>query len=311
MITESDYSKITDWYSEAFEEGYISSTAGGSLRYALKGGKAGHGSIVIVSGRTDFIEKYHECCRDLRDLDQAICLYDHFGQGKSGRQLDDRHKGHIDDFNIYVSDLKKIIDTVVLPVQRGPVYLLAHSMGGTVSVVLNQRFPDLVNGLILIAPMFQINAGAFLPPLLVEALSNLICLAGGSSAYIPGGGPFDTGMEFKNNVLTSDPGRFKHTIELVRKNSSVGLGSPTFGWLKQAYRAMRMARRGASAALCPTIIFAAVDERVVRLREIRRYCNDAGCCQLVTYKNCEHELLMERDEIRNDLLRQVREFLLQ
>ena len=201
-MAESDYAKINDWHSEAFEQGSITSIAGGALRYSLKGGKADRGSIVIVTGRTDFIEKYHECCWDLRDLDQAICLYDHFGQGKSGRQLEDRQKGHIDDFKIYVSDLKKIIDTVVLPVQRGPVYLLAHSMGGTISVLLSQRFPELTNGLILIAPMFQINAGVFLPPLLVETISNLFCLAAGSSAYIPGGGPFDTGMEFKNNVLT-------------------------------------------------------------------------------------------------------------
>ena len=308
-LAESGYAKIDDWYSEVFEQGSITSIAGGALRYSLKGGKADHGSLVFVTGRTDFIEKYQECCWDLRDLDQAICLYDHFGQGESGRQLDDRQKGHIDDFQIYVSDLKKIIDTVVLPAQSGPVYLLAHSMGGTVSVLLSQRFPDLVDGLILIAPMFQINAGPFLPPLLVEAISNLACLAGGSSSYIPGGGPFDTGLAFKNNVLTTDPGRFKHSIELVRKNSSVGLGSPTFGWLKQAYRAMRMARRAARTMVCPTIIFAAADERVVRLPEIQRYCHDAGCCRLVTYKNGEHELLMERDEIRNDLLRRVRDFL--
>ena len=310
-MTESDYAKIEDWFSAAFEHGYLPATAGGSLRYSLKGGKADQGSIVIVSGRTDFIEKYQECCWDLRDLEQTICLYDHFGQGDSGRQLDDRQKGHINDFQIYVSDLKKIIDTVVLPGQRGPVYLLAHSMGGTVSVLLNQQFPDLIDGLILVAPMFQINAGAFLPPLLVESISNLVCLAGGSSRYIPGGGGFDTGLEFDNNVLTTDPGRFEHNLELVRKNSSVGLGSPTFGWLKQAYRAMRMARRAARTTLCPTLIFAAEDERVVRLQEIQAYCREARCCRLVTYKNSEHELLMERDEIRNDLLLRVREFLLQ
>ncbi len=310
-MTESDYAKIDDWFSDTFEHGYLPSTAGGSLRYSLKGGKADQGSIVIVSGRTDFIEKYQECCWDLGDLEQTICLYDHFGQGGSGRQLDDSQKGHINDFQIYVSDLKKIIDNVVLPGQRGPVYLLAHSMGGTVSVLLNQQFPDLIDGLILVAPMLQINAGVFLPPLLVESISNLVCLAGGSSRYIPGGGPFDPGLEFDNNVLTTDPGRFEHNLELVRKNSSVGLGSPTFGWLKQAYRAMRMARRAARTALCPTIIFASEDERVVRLQEIQTYCHEAGCCRLVTYKDSEHELLMERDEIRNDLLLRVREFLLQ
>ena len=309
-MTASDYATIDAWFSEAFEHGYTTSAAGGLLRYAWKGGTVDHGAIVIVSGRTDFIEKYRECCWDLRDLDQAICLYDHFGQGESGRQLEDHQKGHIDDFQIYVSDLKNVIDTVAVPMQRGPVYLLAHSMGGTVSALLSQGFPDLVDGLILIAPMFQINAGPFLPPWLVEAISKLVCLAGGSSYYIPGGGAFNTGLEFKNNVLTTDPGRFEHNLELVRKNSGLALGSPTFGWLKQAYRAMKRVRRAARKTVCPTIIFAAADERVVRLPEIQTYCREAGRCRLVTYKNCEHELLMERDEIRNDLLRRVRDFLL-
>ncbi|MEE4166143.1 MAG: alpha/beta hydrolase [Desulfocapsaceae bacterium] len=309
-MTDSYLAKITAWYFGEYREGYIDSTGKGLLRYSLKLGNPDRGTIIIVSGRTDFIEKYHETCWDLRDLDYSICLYDHLGQGKSGRQLKDPEKGHIDDFNIYVADLERVIQSVVLPVRPGPVYLLAHSMGSTISILLSRKNPGMVHALLLVAPMLQINAGRFLPPFLVETVSGILCHTGGRHSYVWGGGPFDVEMAFKDNVLTTDSDRFRHNIDLVRNNRALGLGSPTFGWLREAYMAMRVARKAVSQTLCPMIIFAAAEERVVRLREIQNFCIGMACCRLVLYRNCEHELLMERDEIRNDLLRQAKDFLL-
>lgn len=304
-----DESKIDNWYRDTFAEGFIPSSGAGAIRYSAKQGQAGRGSIVIVPGRTEFIEKYMELCWDLRNLDYAICVYDHLGQGKSDRQLEDREKGHITDFNIYVSDLIKIIESVVLPAQSGPVYLLAHSMGATISVLASQSRAEMISGLILVSPMFQINTGRHLPPFLAEQLCNFVCFAGGGDGYVWGGGDYNQDTDFAENLLTTDFNRFQRTNNLIIENPEVSLGSPTFGWLQQAYRAMRTVRRQAAASVCPTIIFRSMSERVVGLKEMEEYCTEATNCQLVSYGNCRHELLMERNEIRGDVITRVGEFL--
>lgn len=308
-MNDIDHSMINSWYRDNFTEGSVHSSGHGAIRYSFKQGQPDQGSIVIVPGRTEFIEKYIEFCWDLRNLDYTICLYDHLGQGKSDRQLEDPDKGHIIDFKTYVSDLIKIIQSVVLPAQRGPVYLLAHSMGATISALASQRSAEMISGLILVSPMFQINIGKLLPPFLVELLCNVVCFAGGRSGYVWGGGPYNQETDFENNLLTTDFNRFQLNNQLISQNPEVALGSPTFGWLQQAYRAMRQVRRQPSTAVCPTIIFRSIDERVVGLQEMENYCNESRNCQLVTYQNCRHELLMERNEIRDDLIARVHQFL--
>ncbi len=308
-MNDIDESMIHKWYRDTFTEGYIQSSGAGLLRYSAKKGQAGRGSIVIVPGRTEFIEKYIELCWDLRNLDYGICLYDHLGQGKSDRQLEDREKGHITDFCIYVSDLIKIIESVVLPAQSGPVYLLAHSMGATISGLASQSRTDVISGLILVSPMFQINTGTHLPPFLAELLCNFVCFAGGGGGYVWGGRGYNQDTDFAGNLLTTDLIRFQRNTDLIKQNPEVALGSPTYCWLQQAYRAMRAVRRQAAASVCPTIIFRSIDECVVGLQEIEDYCNEAGNCQLVSYANCRHELLMERNEIRGDLITRAGQFL--
>jgi len=309
MMTEDRFSKIKSWFSDEFHEDFLNSAGGGVIRYAYKNGNTGQGTVIIVPGRTEFVEKYIELCWDLRERGFSICVYDHLGQGKSDRLLKDRQKGHISDFSIYVLDLQQIIESIVLPAQNGPVIVLAHSMGATICSLLNHFCPQSISGLIMVSPMLQINARVALPPFLVELICNTVCRTGGGEDYVWGGGPYNPDPLFTNNPLTTDEARFRRNNELVRQNMDLALGSPTYGWLQQAYRAMRQTRRKSYIEGCPTIIFGSRDERVVQYRDMEIYCSRASGCSLVSYENCQHELLMERDEIRDDLLAEISQFL--
>ena len=119
-------------------------------------------------------------------------------------------------------------------------------MGGTVATLLLREDPAIVDGLIMGSPMLQINTGPFLPPLLVELVSHIMCAAGQGSRYVFGGSKFNAGLRFEGNPLTSDPIRFRRNINYVVEQEHLALGSPTFGWLKQAYIGMRKARRSSN-----------------------------------------------------------------
>ena len=63
------------------------------------------GTVLIAPGRAEYVEKYFETVGDLLTRGLVVVVFDWRGQGMSGRELDDRRKGHIDDFSLYLRDL--------------------------------------------------------------------------------------------------------------------------------------------------------------------------------------------------------------
>ncbi len=294
------------WYRANLTEDYFAGAGGGVVRYGFQSRETGRGTIVILPGRTEFLEKYLEFCQDLQDCDYSICLVDHFGQGGSGRPLKDAQKGHIADFGLYVEDIKRLLARPGIRQKSVPVVLIAHSMGATIATLLAAACPHLVDDMILVSPMLQINTGLFLPPLLVETICTIACVLGKSENYVFGGGPFNPDLPFANNDLTADPARFKRNLQFVQQNNSLALGSPTFGWLRQAYRAMRTARNRVGDIACPVLIFQGTEDPVVGLQEMDTFCAAARSAEIIRYRDGRHELLMEADFIRNPLVEAIR-----
>jgi len=307
-MVQANYTLIEQWYNQRFHQGFFQGLSGGKIRYSISIEAGADRAIVIVTGRTEFIEKYKEICWDLRNTGCSICLLDHFGQGGSGRALDDFQKGHIDDFQSYVNDLEYFVNTIVLAEKKQPIILLSHSMGGTISTLFLEKNQQEVAGLILVSPMLQINTGTVLQPLLVEKIVDLVCAAGGRHRYVWGGGPFNAELSFSGNELTTDEGRFEHNLELLRCMPELAVGSPTFGWLQQSYRAMRRARKLAHQLSCPILLLKGGRDRVVSLPAMSEFCRNVGECREILFPEARHEVLMEADSIRNEALKEIRNF---
>ena len=73
------------------------------------------GTVCILQGRAEFIEKYFEVVRDLRGRGFAVAAFDWRGQGHSGRQVGSPRKGHVRHFDEYRKDLEAIRDHVLIP----------------------------------------------------------------------------------------------------------------------------------------------------------------------------------------------------
>jgi len=308
-MEETGIKDLLDWYKDNLEEGSFTGTGGGSIRYAIQRRKSSRGTLVILSGRAEFLEKYIELCRDLQDYGYRICLFDHCGQGGSSRQLQDSQKGHIDDFRHYVDDLHLLLTRPEVMESSSELVILSHSMGGTIATLFSSEYPHRVDGMILVSPMLQINTGLFLPPPLVEAISTISCTLGYREEYVLGGTRFNPELPFVNNELTGDPTRFRRNLQFIKDNENLALGSPTFGWLRQAYRSMREARNRAAELRCPILLFQGAEDRVVGLREMNSFCDGVENCEIIRYQDGRHELLMERDYIRDPLLVSIKDFL--
>ena len=117
------------------------------------------GTVVVLQGRAEYIEKYFETVRDLRARGFAVATFDWRGQGLSDRALADPHKGHVRNFSQYVTDLEAFMHQVVLPDCPPPIFALGHSMGGAIAIKSCHDGSRWFERVVLTAPMIALRPG--------------------------------------------------------------------------------------------------------------------------------------------------------
>ncbi|MBV9078141.1 MAG: alpha/beta hydrolase, partial [Methylobacteriaceae bacterium] len=66
------------------------------------------GTVLLMQGRAEFIEKYFEVAGELLERGFAVVTFDWRGQGGSGRSLSDRQKGHVVRFADFRQDVEAV-----------------------------------------------------------------------------------------------------------------------------------------------------------------------------------------------------------
>lgn len=299
---------VLPFYTRQCVFGTFPSRSGVSLCYAKYEVADEKGALVIIGGRTEFLSKYAEFLYDLRDSGYSLYVYDHAGQGESGRLLQDSHKGYIEDFQHYVDDLHTFIETVVNAREHAKLFVLGFSMGGTVAGLYGEQHRTGVNGLLLVSPMFGINTAPF-PGWFVHLVCRTINLLGGRTWYVIGGTHFDEDRAFPGNDITTSKVRFGVNQQLVANRKHIGLGSPTSRWLEEAFRGIRQVMANRAHLTIPILLLQGAAESVVDVRSHDEFCATLPNCRMVSYPGAKHELLMEQDDTRDQVLCAIREFL--
>ena len=106
---------------------------------------------------------------------------------------------------------------------------------------------------------------------------------------------------FERNVFTTDPGRFARIAGLLASAPHLFLGGPTIGWARAAFRAMRRFDdpRIAWRAGTPILIVASGADRVTDCAAAERFAARLAPGSLVVVDGAEHEILIERDALRD------------
>ncbi len=301
-------STILPFFTTQFKTGTMRGAGGVAIHYAKREIAGEQAALVIVDGRTEYAAKYAELFYDLRDQPWSFYIYDHRGQGMSGRLLDDPQKGYVDRFANYVSDLKEFIQTVVKKKAHKRLFILAHSMGGTIAIIYSIENPGILKGIILCSPMLQINTAPF-PDEFARLLTTWITTLGGGDLYVFGGGPYNPAKAFAANDLTHSAARFALNKKILREFPENELGSPTFQWLNESFKGMKEADAGAGSLRTPLLLLEGGSDTVVGRKSEINFCYQAPNCVQVRFPGGRHELLMEKDSIRNLVLKRIKEFI--
>jgi len=260
---------------------------------------ATRGTVAVLGGRGEFIEKYFEVIGELLARGFAVAALDWRGQGGSERALRDPRKGHVDDFSLYGRDLKALEAHVLGPFCPKPWSAIAHSMGGAIMLAEAHDGNGPFERLFLTSPMIDIYGIKY--PRGARALATLLDTLGMGGRYAPGGGSRGVeAMDEEGNVLTSDSARFRRLIALVNAAPDLSVGWPTVGWIHAAFRQMRRFAdpKYPLEITTPCLMVISGDDRVTDTRAAERFGERLRAGRALVIPGAQHELLMERDLYR-------------
>jgi lysophospholipase len=283
---------------------FLQTPDGQSMRYALlpSNEPVKKGTVIILHGRNECIEKYFETMIDLGKRGFSTATFDWLGQGGSSRLLPDPVRGHITSFDDYVEQFDLFFEEVVLPDCRGPFFVLAHSTGSLIAIQASPIMTNRVQRMVLCAPLLGLTNQPFSHNN-IRRVSWLMKLLGLGDKYMGGGPRPRETMPFAGNRLTSDERRYKRNSELYEVHRELALGSPTVSWVNASCKAMDSVRTPAFKATVqiPTLIIAAGGDQIVSNRAIENYIKGMRSTALVTIDGAKHEILQEADFYRDQV----------
>lgn len=284
-------------------EGALAGREGVQLRYTLwpRTADRRRGTVCLFGGRGEFIEKYFETITDLRRRGFAVAAMDWRGQGGSERLLRNPAKGHVEDFADYDTDLRLFMNEIVMPDCPAPFYGLGHGMGAHIllrSAVMSLCWFD---RLVLVAPMIDRLPETANAPVWRFSLEARV-LAGLGDFFAPGGRKTPReAVPFGSASLTSDKLRHERIRDVLQAAPGLGAGSPTIGWLHAAARSIMQVNAPSFtfAVKVPLLIVAAGSDTEVSTRATEGFAKRAKCCRHIVIPGARHEILQERDDLRD------------
>lgn len=283
----------------------IAAPDGAPLRAAFFPAENPRGTVVLVTGWSEFIEKYFETVRDLQSRGLNVAMMDWRGQGLSDRESPRAAKWR-DYFRVLSDDLQAFLETHVKPRFGGPYVLMSHSMGGLPALMLLAKGYDGFSRAVLCAPMTRLFPEA----------QNRIVGAAASLANAIGFARAETARSrdhaeiFDGNIFTSDKARHARFRDLKLAEPKAASTTPTYGWVAAAMKAS--AEIHAPGALkdvkIPVLIVTAGNEQQIDGGDHDIIASASGNISLEVIPGALHEILMERDSIRALYFRAFDEF---
>lgn len=274
-----------------------------SLRYGIwrSDKTASRGTVILLSGRTEFMEKYAEIIGELQQRGFDVYSFDWRGQGLSSRMLLNRHKGFVKTYDNYISDLAVFVDKIVKPQAVSPLIILAHSMGGHIALRYLHEHHGAIERAVLVSPMIDILTPPF-PRWFARGIARLADKAGWGQAYAIDSGDYSPEDEkFEGNLLTSDPVRFMDEKRAIKENQGLALGGVTYGWLSATFESIDiLAAPGFGKEITiPILMVSAGSDKIVSLDAQQSICARLQQCRSKVIPEARHEILKETDAVRS------------
>ncbi len=273
-------------------------------------------SLIIIPGNQESYEKYFEFIHDLRPYENGtrVFIYDPYGQGESGRDLEDPRKMHSVGFGRDIADLNAFVDHIVLTQQANdrPLIMIGHSKGAHFLMRYLGYNDHPVNKAVFVVPMLGIRSG-IIPEWIVKFLTATLYHFGGGERYVPGASHWreDQQSARMRARLSSDPVRSMVRQLWAAKRPQQQMSAVTVGWLYHALQSIAYLNQSAvlKNITIPSLMVTAGGDTVVSINRQNRAAQLIPHCRQITIPKARHDIWMEQDLYREPFIKAIRDFI--
>ena len=268
------------------------------------------GSIVILHGFSECIEKYTELIYYFTKERYNVFIMEHRGHGRSGKLSKlDKTQVVVEDFEFYVKDVKTFIDKIIYKKYNENLYLFTHSMGGAIGTMFIEKYPDYFDKAILSSPMFNIAIGN-IPIFLAKIIVKIALLLGKGDNFIFGNTPYESIYDF-NIASTSNEWRYSYCHKEILNNEEIQRGGGSFKWLYESLLAITyiFKKENIKNIQIPVLIFEAGKDELVGKNISKKFKRKCKSCRVITFKKAQHEIYSENNDILEKYIDCIFDFL--
>ena len=276
---------------------WLQATDGVQIRVGVWPHEGAKGTVFLLPGRTEYIEKYGRAATDLARRGYATVTIDWRGQGLADRPLEEPMTGHVGDFAEYQLDMAAVLAFARAEGLPQPWFLMAHSMGGCIGLrSLMGEHP--FKAAAFSAPMWGILIAAWMRPLAVS-LATASRWLNFDNRLVPGTkeSTYVLNSPFLANSLTTDPEMWDYMRQQALACPELVLAGPSLGWLQAALTECHALSQRPSPDLA-VVTALGLQERIVDTGPIHARMARWPKGTLSMYPGAEHEVMMERPDTR-------------
>lgn len=295
-----------------FQWGAFTNAKGANIRYgSLAPEGEPKGTMIIVPGFRETIEKYFEVVREMNAKGFTVHVMDWRGQGGSDRFLKDSpQKMFSDGYGEHIETLHQFA-TSVIQKPAAPLILVAHSMGAHIGLRYLKEHEGVFDSAILTSPMMDIVTSP-VPKVVARRMADFARIGNCAKKYVPGGSDWDEKRETQDSVKkTNDLVRGSVIKEIFKEKPELQAGAPTYGWIYHTFKSIDILNdeKYLKAIKTPLLMQISDDDVIVENKASERAARLLPNCTCVHISKAKHEIWMESDNVRNSWTAQVESFL--
>ncbi len=271
----------------------------------------GRGLVLILPGRTEYVEKYGPAAARFAEDGYSTAVIDWRGQGLADRLTGNPLVGHVRMFGDYQKDLTAAFGLLKEVGAAGggtadpPVHLVAHSMGGAIGLAGLIRGVD-VASVVFSAPMW----GILLSPALrltERILGTAARTLGRDEGFAPGRDKdkaYPEAVQFPENLLTGHEPTYLWMRKQLDAHPELKVAGPSWRWVAEALGECRYLA-GIPPPNVPCLTILGMDEAIVDPDPVRAIMKRWPEGELLEFSGCGHEPMMESPAIRGRVFEEM------